>query len=269
MLLTTNGQMIVLSTPRGKNGKYYGYYKDEAWKKYEVKVSNNPRMQTPDKAEFLLSELRQKGTRMYGQEYECEFLGNLDGSIFKRGWMKVVDSAYPSSCPRVRFWDIAATAKDIRKGNDPDWLVGVLMAYNETTNRVCIEDVCRIQGTPEEGERLQYDTAMSDGSNVKIRDEEQPGAAGKVLTYNYARTIFRGYDYVSRSPSGDKTLRASPFAAACERGDVDMLSGAWNNEYLDELCAFPLGRHDDQVDASSGAYTELTQNKASLNVWFI
>jgi phage terminase large subunit-like protein len=40
-------------------------------------------------------------------------------------------------------------------------------------------------------------------------------------------------------------------------GNVRLVGGAWNSAYLDELCAFPEGPHDDQVDASSGAFAKL------------
>jgi phage terminase large subunit-like protein len=35
------------------------------------------------------------------------------------------------------------------------------------------------------------------------------------------------------------------------------VDAVWNGVYLDELCSFPTGTHDDQVDASSGAFNQL------------
>ena len=35
-----------------------------------------------------------------------------------------------------------------------------------------------------------------------------------------------------------------PFAAQCEGGNVKLLRGGWNDTYLDEVTAFPSGRHD-------------------------
>jgi len=34
---------------------------------------------------------------------------------------------------------------------------------------------------------------------------------------------------------------------------VRLVAGAWTREFLDEVTAFPSGRHDDQVDSVSGA----------------
>jgi hypothetical protein len=41
--------------------------------------------------------------------------------------------------------------------------------------------------------------------------------------------------------------------------NVSSARGAWNGAYLDELCVFPNGRYDDQVDASSGAFARLAR----------
>ena len=52
----------------------------------------------------------------------------------------------------------------------------------------------------------------------------------------------------------DKLTNALPFAARVGQGLVDVVEGHWAWEFIDELCSFPAGEHDDQVDAASGAY---------------
>ncbi|HMW81551.1 MAG TPA: hypothetical protein PKC78_14385, partial [Accumulibacter sp.] len=52
---------------------------------------------------------------------------------------------------------------------------------------------------------------------------------------------------------------AEPIAAQIEAGNVRMLKAGWNAEFIDELKAFPSGRHDDMVDALSRAYMLLTE----------
>ena len=42
-----------------------------------------------------------------------------------------------------------------------------------------------------------------------------------------------------------------------QAGNVKLLRGQWNEAYLSELENFPVGGHDDQVDASSDAFNEL------------
>jgi hypothetical protein len=42
-------------------------------------------------------------------------------------------------------------------------------------------------------------------------------------------------------------------------GKAQFAKGSKNAAFLDELCIFPNGRYDDQVDASSGAFARLTR----------
>lgn len=267
MLLERDGQFVQMSTPHGKLGRFWEDYNRDHWKKYEIKASENPRMRSEHYLESLSRQRDELGTRIYEQEYECKFLGDQEGSIFKRAWFHYVD-APQTDCYRVRFWDLAATAKDIKKGNDPDWTAGVLMSYNENTGKACIEDVVHFRGSPAEVESMLSATRDRDG-DIMIRQEQEGGSSGKIVTSNFARTIFRGCDYVARHPTGDKLTRANPFAAAMERGDVSIVRASWNREYEDELLSFPLGRHDDLVDASTGAYTELTEFCSTPNVWIV
>ena len=61
----------------------------------------------------------------------------------------------------------------------------------------------------------------------------------------------------SEPSTGDKAVRAEPFAAQCEAGNVKLLRGNWNEVYIDELTSFPSGAHDDQVDASAAAFSKV------------
>jgi predicted phage terminase large subunit-like protein len=59
---------------------------------------------------------------------------------------------------------------------------------------------------------------------------------------------------IAVKPEGDKVMRMSNQTAHIEAGAVYLPRGAaWLQEFRRELCAFPGGRHDDQVDAFSQA----------------
>ncbi len=53
--------------------------------------------------------------------------------------------------------------------------------------------------------------------------------------------------------------RASPFAAQCEYGFVNLVDAPWNDTFVEELCSFANGAHDDQVDAASAAFRALVR----------
>ena len=67
----------------------------------------------------------------------------------------------------------------------------------------------------------------------------------------------RAYPVHVTRVTGDKVSRAMPFAAQVEAGNVKLVRGPWNRDYIDELIYFPNGKYKDQVDASSGAYNKL------------
>lgn len=177
------------------------------------------------------------------------------GGLFERVWFTnhIVESA-PRGAVRCRYWDLAATAA--QRGSDPDWTVGVKMAAQN--GQFWIEDVRRLRGTPLDVEALIAETAQLDGVDVKIVMEREGGSGGKITTDHYARHVLAGYNFHDDPVSQSKTARADPFSAAAEKGNVSLVRGAWNRDFLDEAELFPNGPHDDQIDAASGAHRQLS-----------
>jgi hypothetical protein len=57
----------------------------------------------------------------------------------------------------------------------------------------------------------------------------------------------------------DKLTRALPLVARSEQGKLAIVRGGWNLAFVDQLCSFPEGQHDDMVDAVSGGLTMLSE----------
>src|SRR5688500_2954992 len=57
----------------------------------------------------------------------------------------------------------------------------------------------------------------------------------------------------------DKVSRALPWAARAEAGKVSLVRGPWIIPLLNEVCTFPNGSHDDQVDSISGGVALLSE----------
>jgi len=182
------------------------------------------------------------------------------GNLAKREWFPIVDAA-PAQASRVRYWDLAATAKSTQKG-DPDWMVGTLMSRTDE-GIYYIEHVVRDRRDPGQVEALIRQTAELDGKAPAICFEQEPGAAGKLFTAALIR-LLAGWTVHAEPASGDKVTRAMPFFAQAEAGNVRLVRGAWNSEWLDEVVRFPRGAHDDQVDSASGAFGRLAVATSSL-----
>lgn len=177
-----------------------------------------------------------------------------EGNLFKpREWIEEIDPVMlPPHRRRVRSYDLAATEPST-KNKDPDWTVGMLIS--EFRGVFYIEDIARIRKRPEQVLQMQESLTKSDGRRTIIREELQPGAAGKELAFNKARTVFFGYNYEAVPASGNKIQRAEPCSAMMERGQIKVVRTCRNKEvFYDELEGFPAegyGIHDDMVDAMS------------------
>jgi predicted phage terminase large subunit-like protein len=177
------------------------------------------------------------------------------GGLFKRHWFEVVD-AIPVNAQwhRVRAWDVAGTEET--QNSDPDYTVGVRMCRDPATGTLYIDSVVRERLSPGGVERAIKMTASSDGYGTSVRLPQDPGAAGKFQAYTLA-TKLQGYTVRIEREENSKENRADPFASQCEIGNVKLLRGAWNEIFIDELCAFNKGAHDDQVDAATAAFRAL------------
>ena len=223
-----------------------------------AKLSDNPYL---DQEEY---EKQLEDMHPYDREQLLK--GNWDarppGGRFKREWFKFLDER-PEGLERVRRWDLAATAP--KPGRDPDWSVGVDMGKWTNGNvRFVISDVQRFRESPAGVEARIVQTADQDGRSVKVRIEQEGGSSGKIAINHFAR-LLEAYDFKGVPSTGDKVERSNAFAAACERGEVALVRAPWNEPFLRELEMFTGSDkdcpHDDQVDASSGAHTDLTYQR--------
>jgi len=196
--------------------------------------------------ESLMDRAEVLGERSFSALYQQRPMAD-DGGMFRAEWFEA-PSEIPPRRVRVRAWDLAASA-------DGDWTVGVLMS-KDPQGIFYIENVIRFRGTPLDVEKKIFETARNDGRSVTIVLPQDPGQAGKSQAQSFIRRL-AGYIVKTYRPTGSKETRAAAFAAQAEGRNVKMVKGSWNDCFTDELETFPLGVHDDQVDAASDAFNEL------------
>jgi predicted phage terminase large subunit-like protein len=168
------------------------------------------------------------------------------GLYFKKIWFKFEDAS-PTKAKRVRYWDLAAGG---------DWAVGVKLARDED-GVFWVEHVERIKGTPGEVRGTVKATAEIDGKNVPVRIEQDPGQAGKDQIHSYVTEVLVGWDVKGRPKRADKVIAAGPASSQAEAKNIRIVRAAWNGPFLAVLEEFPDGKHDDDVDALSGALAVL------------
>lgn len=173
------------------------------------------------------------------------------GGMFQRGDFEIVDAA-PAGGHECRAWDFAASQP--KPGRQPDWTVGLRM--KRVGGVFYIIDVQRGRWSPADVEKTLKNIASQDGSGVRIRMPQDPGAAGKADAATKIK-LLAGYNVKAQPVTGDKATRANPASAQAEAGNVKLVRGEWNEAFLDEVCMFPNGQFDDQVDAFADALNEL------------
>lgn len=189
------------------------------------------------------------------------------GDFFQRQWFAIADAGPAQVRARCRYWDRAATPEGA--AHDPDWTVGLLLSVDHA-GVFYVEDVVRQRLAPAGVQSLIEQTAQLDAERDRRTTqvlEEDPGQAGKVEMMHLIRAL-AGHDVRAVRPSGDKVTRARPVAAQAHAGNVRLVRGGWEDgewrasrwiqALLAELDSFPGGRHNDQVDALSGALGYLT-----------
>lgn len=163
-----------------------------------------------------------------------------------------------------RAWDIAAT--DETEGGDPDFTASALIGKRQDGSFI-VGNVTNDLVKAGDVEKLIQVTAMADrakfGWLYHIHLPQDPGAAGKIVVRNYTKML-AGFNVKSDPVSGSKELRATPFAAQWQSGNVYVLIADWNEMYFDQMESFPASGHDDMVDASSDAFNECTE--ADFNI---
>lgn len=215
--------------------------------------------------------LRQNmSTQLAMQELEGNFI-DIAGLMFERGWFELVDEA-PRDAMRVRYWDRAATP------GSGSFTAGLLMA--RTSRGICyIEDVVRGQWSYHDRDEVIKQTAEADfrryGGEVVIVAEQEGGSGGKQVMhemitslgkYPVLRDIVGGKQHRTDGgvvlPGEAKVTRALPLSGQAEAGNIKVVRGRWNQDFLDEIVSFPESSVADQVDAASGAY-----NKLASRIW--
>lgn len=174
------------------------------------------------------------------------------GEEFLPDMIEVIDAIPAGAIQWARGWDLGATEG---AGN---YTAGVKVGRLRD-GRYVVADARREQYGTHKRDAYIKATASSDGmGRVQQSLPQDPGQAGKGQVAAFA-ALLAGHNLHFSTETGDKVVRARPFASQVNAGNVVMLRGPWNKAFTDELRIFPNGLNDDQVDAASRGFNQLLQ----------
>ena len=254
------GWLSATFTPRGRAHWTYRVFGqaeergDKAIALYHASTQDNPF--NPSTFE---DTLRSQYTSQFAEQELAGRFVELSGTVARREWFPIVD-AVPQHARRVRAWDFASTPDDA--AGRGDYTAGGLIAVDGRTYYIADMVRRKVAGGSIEG--LVHATARMDGAATAIVIEQEGGSAG-VIAAGYIIAALAGFDIRKVKPSANKLTRAMPLLAQAEAGNVRLVRGDWNQDFLDELTAFPGGSHDDQVDAAAHAFNALCASGVSVS----
>ena len=246
----------------------------------ETKVLRYPALAEEDednrsKGEALFPEFKSRDfilerQRLMAQaSFEAVYQQNpylVGGGMFPIENFILIDHLNPQLVRKtVRAWDKAGTDAD---DGAVAYTAGVrmhLMKPGVEPNLV-VSDVVRGQWSALEREKRMRQTAQLDQQKFgygKVLQlvEQEPGSGGKESAERTVRTTFKGHSAIAERVTGDKIIRAEPYAAQVEASNVALVSGEWVQPFLNEHELFPNGRTKDQVDSAGAAFARLVSGR--------
>jgi predicted phage terminase large subunit-like protein len=169
----------------------------------------------------------------------------LEGNLIKRAWFKTYDTLPPPSyrSRTVQSWDIATAT-----GSQNDY--SVCTTWHTNQNDIYLIDVYR--GRLEDPVLRRKVIGLAEDHTPATILIEDAGPGMNLLQDLQLETPQGMIRPIGVKPEGGKTARMVAQSAKIEAGHVHLPKGAqWLGDLLNEILAFPNGRHDDQVDSVS------------------
>ena len=260
-LTERKGSALFISTPMGMNNWFYDLWnnaqEDENWETFRFATTDNPAID-PDEVEVAKKEV---GSIIFTQEYLAEFVE--DGqSLFKPHWLsyfhKNEDGLWtggggtwdPLELSHFGAVDIAVTTS-----SSSDYTAIIDFAkHNDGT--LFVNDVKQI--------KVEGPDVLPEIKNMYDRYKWSHVCIEKVgLSKTVSQMLQRdGYRILEMPADKDKITKALPLSARMESGDVLLKAEApWLPTLERELLTFPLGAHDDMVDALALGAQEMQKRR--------
>ncbi len=182
-----------------------------------------------------------------------------EGGMFKKEWFTNIFDSPPRGLIWKRGYDLAITANPTS-----DYTASYRVAYDKEGN-LWVDGGFR--------KRIEYpDQRRYVLGRIREETDTEHGieaSANGTPVYQEIRKEVRlqGRAFRAIQVKGDKATRAAAWLNLAAEGKLRLVRAGWNKEFIDECCVFPLGTHDDQVDAVSIAVAMHTRNKNGFHAF--
>ena len=205
--------------------------------------------------ELLLERKHEMSLGSWEAEYQ-QWPVILGGGQIPIEKLTVLPNFHPNDAvASVRYIDKAGTVSD-----DAAYTAMVLMHLLKNRTYV-IGDVVRGRWSALQREDKLKAVAMADNAtygNYTVWVEQEPGSGGKESAEATIRNLAPLRVFADKV-TGSKEVRAEPFCAQVQGGNVKLVAGEWIHRFREECEAWPSSKYKDQVDAAAGAFAHLVE----------
>ena len=208
--------------------------------------------------EYLEGVRKQQGSYSFSALYQQRPVP-LDGGLFKREWFKKIVNRAPKDLTWARGYDLAISTK-----TTADYTASFRVAFDDEGNLYIADGFRRRIEYPDQRryviERTRSEKNTSHGVEKALH--------GQALVQDLRNDVkTRGRPIEAIRVDADKFTRALTWSGLAEDGKVILVQGTWIDEFIEEVCGFPDGEHDDQVDAVSLAVRMLSRRKGRFHTF--
>lgn len=166
----------------------------------------------------------------------------------------------------LKTWDknkIKRSCRYIDKAGTTDdgAYTAMVLMHQMADKTYVISNIVRGQWSALEREQRIKMTVDNDAKmypkNYEVGVEQEPGSGGKESAEHTVRNLAGRRVFLDKV-TGSKEIRAEPFVAQVQAGNVGLIGAEWVWEFWAEAESWPNGRYKDQIDACTGAFNRMT-----------
>lgn len=206
-----------------------------------------------------LEQIRQANRYTFAGQY-MQTPSPDEGGEWKKDWFEIVNR---QSVPNIKWKMLIDGAYTKDTANDPTGL----MVYGKYNNDIYI--LSSVDKYLELPELIKFIPTYIQSLGVPISIiKAEPKASGKsIVQLLRSQTALNVAEIKSEFVSMSKIERARSVSPYIESGRVKLISGNWNENYLNQIAMFPNAKHDEHVDLTAYAIEdELLSSSKALNI---
>lgn len=212
-----------------------------------------------DPVRLSASVLAEQKVDLGSRGYACQYAQTPsaeEGNIVKREWFKTIHPTDFNNLrkkePIVFFADTAYKDKsnrdksDQQQKNDPTGIISTCLI----DNTLYITNAVRVFKKFPDLVKFIPEWVNANGYTNQSTIRIEPKASG-ISVVDQLKDITNLNVTYTPSPKDDKATRLNAVSPKIEAGRVVLVSGGWNEDFIDEICGFPARRHDEYPDLIS------------------